>query len=111
MLRADLQRLPVTLLALARQPHQFGNQRPLGQVAPEASGQVLLRYCDAQGAITPESNPNGSVRNIACICNEQRTVFGMMPHPERACAPQLGNTDGQGIFQLLFSAVPELSTF
>jgi phosphoribosylformylglycinamidine synthase len=55
---------------------------------------VLLRYCNEAGNITPESNPNGSIRNIACICNEQRNVVGMMPHPERACAPQLGNTDG-----------------
>lgn len=78
--------------------------------ALEQSGQVLLRYCDEEGNITPESNPNGAVRNIACICNEQRNVFGMMPHPERACSPLLGNTDGQSIMNMLFSAVPELAT-
>jgi phosphoribosylformylglycinamidine synthase subunit PurQ / glutaminase len=76
----------------------------------EKNGQVLLRYCDEQGNLTPEANPNGSERNIACICNEQRNVFGMMPHPERACSTQLGNTDGQSIFKMLFSAVPELAT-
>jgi phosphoribosylformylglycinamidine synthase len=51
------------------------------------------------------------VRNIACITNEQRNVYGMMPHPERACAPHLGNTDGKAIMKLLFEAVPELATF
>jgi phosphoribosylformylglycinamidine synthase subunit PurQ / glutaminase len=75
----------------------------------ESNGQVLLRYCDETGQVTPASNPNGSIRNIACICNEQRNVFGMMPHPERACSPQLGNTDGQSIFKMLFAAVPELA--
>jgi phosphoribosylformylglycinamidine synthase len=79
--------------------------------ALEGNGQVLLRYCDAQGNETAEANPNGSVRNIACITNEQRNVFGMMPHPERACSPHLGNTDGKAIIKLLFEAVPELATF
>jgi phosphoribosylformylglycinamidine synthase len=79
--------------------------------ALEGNGQVLLRYCDAQGNETPEANPNGSIRNIACITNEQRNVFGMMPHPERACSPHLGNTDGKAIMKLLFEAVPELATF
>ena len=79
--------------------------------ALEGNGQVLLRYCDAQGNETPEANPNGSIRNIACITNEQRNVFGMMPHPERACSPHLGNTDGKAIMKLLFEAVPELETF
>ena len=77
--------------------------------ALEANGQVVLRYCDEAGNITPESNPNGSVRNIACIANEARNVFGMMPHPERACATGLGNTDGRSIFKMLFSSVPELA--
>src|SRR5215217_1757442 len=85
----------------------YAEEKTLDQL--EQNGQVLLRYCDESGDITPESNPNGSVRNIACICNENRTVFGMMPHPERACSPLLGNTDGQSIFKILFSAVPELA--
>jgi phosphoribosylformylglycinamidine synthase len=79
--------------------------------ALEGNGQVLLRYCDAQGNETTEANPNGSVRNIACITNEQRNVFGMMPHPERACSPHLGNTDGKAVMKVLFEAVPELATF
>jgi len=73
----------------------------------EASGQVLFRYCDEEGNITPEANPNGAARNIAGICNEDRNVFGMMPHPERACSGWLGNTDGRKVFNKLFSAVME----
>ena len=73
----------------------------------EQNNQVLFRYCDEQGKITPEANTNGSVRNIAGICNEGRNVFGMMPHPERACTAALGNTDGRKIFELLFSQVLE----
>lgn len=55
---------------------------------------VIFRYCNERGEITPESNPNGSLENIAGICNEGRNVFGMMPHPERAADVMLGNTDG-----------------
>jgi phosphoribosylformylglycinamidine synthase subunit PurQ / glutaminase len=73
----------------------------------ERNGQVLLRYCDEEGNITLEANPNGSLRNIAGICNEGRNVFGMMPHPERACSSSLGNTDGRKVFETLFSLVLE----
>ena len=73
----------------------------------DQQGQVILRYCDENGNVTPDSNPNGSIANIAGICNEQRNVFGMMPHPERACSPLLGNTDGRKVFELLFSVVLE----
>ena len=60
---------------------------------------ILFQYCDAQGQITAESNPNGSLHNIAGICNEGRNVFGMMPHPERAADPMLGNLDGKKILE------------
>jgi phosphoribosylformylglycinamidine synthase subunit PurQ / glutaminase len=73
----------------------------------EANQQVLFRYCDEKGNVVPEANPNGSVRNIAGICNESRNVFGMMPHPERACSSVLGNTDGKKIFKILFEQVME----
>ena len=73
----------------------------------EQNGQILFRYCDEQGNISAAANPNGSARNIAGICNEQRNVIGMMPHPERACSPLLNNTDGRKIFELLFSQVLE----
>ncbi len=71
--------------------------------ALEQNDQVLFRYCDAAGDVTPDTNPNGAARNIAGICNAQRNVFGMMPHPERASEDVLGNTDGKGLFESLVS--------
>ena len=70
----------------------------------ENKGQVIFRYCDESGNITKAANPNGAFRNIAGICNETRNVFGMMPHPERACSEALGNTDGREILQTLLMA-------
>jgi len=67
--------------------------------------QVLFRYCDEAGIITAESNPNGSVENIAGICNAGRNVFGFMPHPERAADPLLANEDGLAIFESILSLV------
>ena len=69
------------------------------------NNQVLFRYCDEQGNITAESNPNGALDNIAGICNKQRNVFGMMPHPERASESVLGNTDGKLIFDSILNTV------
>ncbi|HSC36235.1 MAG TPA: phosphoribosylformylglycinamidine synthase subunit PurQ [Chitinophagaceae bacterium] len=69
--------------------------------ALESNGQVIYRYCDAGGDITDAANPNGALRNIAGICNDQRNVFGMMPHPERATSEILGNTDGVTIIKSL----------
>ncbi|HET6993989.1 MAG TPA: phosphoribosylformylglycinamidine synthase subunit PurQ [Chitinophagaceae bacterium] len=63
--------------------------------------QVIFSYCDESGRITAEANPNGALRNIAGICNKNRNVFGMMPHPERACSLVLGNTDGRAIIKNL----------
>ena len=63
------------------------------------NGQVLLRYCDENGGVTSESNPNGSLENIAGICNKNRNVFGLMPHPERASEKELGSVDGLKIFE------------
>jgi phosphoribosylformylglycinamidine synthase I len=63
-----------------------------------ANGQVVMRYCDATGATSPESNPNGSIENIAGICNREGNVFGLMPHPDRACDSRLGSADGARIF-------------
>lgn len=65
----------------------------------EDNNQIVFRYCDAEGNVTPESNFNGSVGNIAGICNENRNVVGMMPHPERAVEKQLGSDDGRFLFQ------------
>ncbi len=65
--------------------------------------QVLFRYCDEFGNIADAANPNGAIRNIAGICNKEKNVFGMMPHPERATSLALNNRDGQLIFQSLIA--------
>lgn len=65
-----------------------------GRSALEANGQVVLRYADADGTIRESANPNGSIANIAGICNEQGNVVGLMPHPERATNALLGGADG-----------------
>jgi phosphoribosylformylglycinamidine synthase len=69
------------------------------------NGQVLFRYCDETGAITDAANPNGSLENIAGVTNEGKNVFGLMPHPERAADPMLGNTDGRLILDQILKAV------
>lgn len=69
------------------------------------NNQVLFRYCNENGEITKEANPNGSVENIAGICNIKGNVMGMMPHPERACSPLLGNTDGEYLFRSILNTV------
>jgi phosphoribosylformylglycinamidine synthase I len=61
----------------------------------EKNRQVIFRYVDAAGEIGTESNPNGSLNSIAGICNRERNVVGLMPHPERASEPQLGSADGR----------------
>jgi phosphoribosylformylglycinamidine synthase subunit PurQ / glutaminase len=62
---------------------------------------IVFRYCDKSGNTTPESNPNGALDNIAGICNEQRNVLGMMPHPERAASEHLVSQDGLQIIQAI----------
>ena len=69
------------------------------------SQQILLRYCDAHGATTDAANPNGSIENIAGICNAGQNVFGLMPHPDRACDPRLGSIDGRVIFASILSTL------
>ncbi len=71
----------------------------------ERSRQVVFRYCDAEGRVTRESNPNGSARGIAGICNAGRNVLGMMPHPERCAETLLGNADGLGVFRSIVAAM------
>ena len=70
----------------------------------EDNGQVVFRYCDRDGTINGDSNPNGSVNNIAGLINAQGNVLGMMPHPERCCDPILGGVDGKLIFESLVRA-------
>lgn len=70
-----------------------------------ANGQILFRYCDEHGNINDTSNPNGSIENIAGVCNAGKNVFGMMPHPERASDNELSNTDGRLIFESILSLI------
>ena len=74
--------------------------------ALEAEQRVAFRYCDAAGAVTPEANPNGSLRNIAGVLNARRNVLGMMPHPERAADPLLGGEDGNAIWESILASLP-----
>jgi phosphoribosylformylglycinamidine synthase I len=67
--------------------------------------QILFRYCDANGNISESSNLNGSIQNIAGVCNKTRNVFGMMPHPERAADTIVANQDGLSIFESILSLV------
>lgn len=69
--------------------------------------QILFRYCNADGTVNDAANLNGSLENIAGICNETRNVFGMMPHPERAAEDALGNTDGRWIFESIKKVIGE----
>lgn len=81
----------------------FADEKTLKQL--NDNRQILFRYCDENGNVTDESNPNGSLQNIAGICSQKRNVFGMMPHPERAVDTNLANTDGRMIFESIINAV------
>ncbi|MGB3790126.1 MAG: phosphoribosylformylglycinamidine synthase subunit PurQ [Phormidesmis sp.] len=73
--------------------------------ALEDNNQILFRYCDSSGEASEASNPNGSLGNIAGICNQAGNVLGMMPHPERAADVALGNTDGLALFKGLLAGI------
>ena len=70
----------------------------------EERRQVVLRYCDAEGRVTPDANPNGTAANIAGIVNEAGNVFGLMPHPEHAVEPAIGGVDGLVLLGSLIDA-------
>jgi phosphoribosylformylglycinamidine (FGAM) synthase-like amidotransferase family enzyme len=71
----------------------------------EREQQIVFRYSTPQGEITPSANPNGSLQNIAGICNAGRNVLGMMPHPDRSAESLLGSADGLKIFQSMVAAL------
>lgn len=75
----------------------FADAATMDQI--EANQQILWQYCNAQGELTDDACPNGSLKNIAGLCNQRRNVAGLMPHPERACEPILGSADGRLIFE------------
>jgi phosphoribosylformylglycinamidine synthase I len=97
--RGDLLRMPVA----HGEGFYFADERTLD--ALDAKNQIVFRYADDSGKTTLESNPNGSLRNIAGICNEARNVVGMMPHPDRAWESRLGSEDGKLIFSSLVEAL------
>ncbi|MFQ5912644.1 MAG: phosphoribosylformylglycinamidine synthase subunit PurQ [Nitrospinota bacterium] len=71
----------------------------------EGEGRIVFRYAGPDGSVTEEANPNGSLSNIAGVCNEDRNVMGMMPHPERACEAALGSEDGRLLFESLIGSL------
>jgi phosphoribosylformylglycinamidine synthase len=97
--RGQLLRIPIA--------HGEGNYfAPPDDIARlEQNRQVIFRYTTAAGDVTAEANPNGSVASIAGICNEQRNVVGLMPHPERACEAALGSGDGRLLFESVVRAL------
>ena len=96
---SDILRIPIA--------HGEGNYFAAPEVIAqlEKNRQIVFRYVDPAGAITDEANPNGSVNNIAGICNEARNVVGLMPHPERACELAVGSADGLVLFESAVAAV------
>src|ERR1043166_7857302 len=81
----------------------FADPQTLGEL--NVNEQVILRYADEQGRTVPEANPNGSIENIAGICNRERNVFGLMPHPDRASDARLGSADGAKIFRSMIETI------
>ena len=75
----------------------FANERTLKDL--QDNNQIIFRYCSSEGDITDDANPNGALSNIAGICNKEKNILGMMPHPERCCESILGNEDGRLIFE------------
>lgn len=87
--------------------HAEGNYytNPVDLSALQANAQIVFRYCDRDGKVTPSSNPNGSIDNIAGIQNAQGNVLGLMPHPERCAEPILSNQDGRLIFESMLTSL------
>jgi len=97
--RGDILRMPVA--------HGDGRYVASADVLDqlEAEGRVVFKYVDAGGAVSADANPNGSERNIAGIISEAGNVLGLMPHPERACSPLLGSSDGVRLLESILARV------
>ncbi|MDD3519810.1 MAG: phosphoribosylformylglycinamidine synthase subunit PurQ [Actinomycetota bacterium] len=76
-----------------------------GLLEIKENNQVILKYCDSSGKEDASSNPNGSIENIAGICNKKRNIFGLMPHPEACCEKILGSDDGKTIFESMVNNI------
>ena len=81
----------------------FADEKTIKEL--EENNQIIFRYCNKNGEISESSNPNGSLSNIAGICNKEKNVFGMMPHPERAADHLLNNTDGVNLFKSILNHI------
>ena len=81
----------------------FADEKTIKEL--EENNQIIFRYCNKNGEISESSNPNGSLSNIAGICNKEKNVFGMMPHPERAADHLLNNTDGVNLFKSILNYI------
>ena len=81
----------------------FADEKTIKEL--EENNQIIFRYCNKSGEISESSNPNGSLSNIAGICNKEKNVFGMMPHPERAADHLLNNTDGVNLFKSILNYI------
>lgn len=101
---SNLQRGSVLKIPVA---HYQGNYTasPETLLELEDNDQIVFKYCDAGGNVVESANPNGSVKNIAGICNPERNVVGMMPHPERCSEPELGSVDGKHIFESVIDSL------
>lgn len=97
--RGEVLRIPIA----HGEGNYFVDQTMLREM--EERDQIVFRYCDEKGEVTPEANPNGSIGNIAGITNREGNVLGMMPHPERASESALGSVDGRKIFESILKAV------
>ena len=95
--------LPVQIPVAHAEGRYFADEKTL--ISLEDNDQILFKYCDKNGRITNEANPNGSLMNIAGVCNKERNVFGMMPHPERASDDELRNQDGKILFNSILESI------
>lgn len=93
---------PVKIPIAHGEGRYFADDKTLASLV--ANDQILFKYCDEYGNISDDSNPNGSLMNIAGICNRERNVFGMMPHPERASDKELANQDGKLLFESILNS-------
>jgi phosphoribosylformylglycinamidine synthase len=81
----------------------FADERTLRELNRDR--RIIMRYANEAGEIAQEANPNGSIENIAGICNREGNVFGLMPHPDRACDDRLGSADGAKIFRSMMATI------
>tara|TARA_R110002096_G_scaffold386418_3_gene580483 strand:- start:30045 stop:30737 length:693 start_codon:yes stop_codon:yes gene_type:complete len=102
-LTADLEEKAYKIPIAHGEGNYFANEETLAKLKNKE--QILFYYCDENASVNEAANPNGSIHNIAGICNETKNVFGMMPHPERAADENLGNTDGRDMFESLLKNV------